>query len=161
MAAALSYSPTLSSAMAFGEAGQLDVWIHRFLTCEANNVPFSDGLKLCERYYVSPAPMPLGLFSRCVGPEEGMAYRVDGDAFSKRVANLERLIRAGTDLPPLIAHYVDGRFELNDGNHRYKAYENLGVESAWVIVWITGESEFRDYMEKHGVFTKDCVIVRR
>lgn len=156
-----NYSATLASALAYGRAEAIDVWIHLFLTGEGRNLTFSEGLKLAKRYYLSPAPMPLSLFSRCVGPEEGMTYRVDAGGFSSRVAKLEALIRDGADLPPLIAHYVDGGFELNDGNHRYKAYENLGFESAWVIVWITEESEFRDYAEKYGVYAKNCAVIRR
>ena len=65
------------------------------------------------------------------------------------------------DMPPLIAHYVDGDFELNDGNHRHQAYENLGIENVWVIVWITEESEYQVFLEKYGDYVKDCTVVRR
>jgi hypothetical protein len=61
----------------------------------------------------------------------------------------------------LIVHYADGGFELNDGNHRHKAYENLGIENAWVIIWITEKEELDDFMEKYGDYVKDCRIIRR
>ena len=63
----LKYSATLSSAKAYGEAEKMDAWIHLYLNEEGRNIPFSDGLKLFDRYYFSPALMPLRLFRRCAG----------------------------------------------------------------------------------------------
>ena len=126
--AMLKYSATLSSAKAYAEAGKLDAWIHLYLNEEGRNIPFSDGLKLFDRYYFSPAQFPIRLFTRCTGPEPEMKYRVDKDWWEYRIAELEKSIKADDDMPPLIVHFVDGGFELNDGNHRHKAYENLGIE---------------------------------
>ena len=56
---------------------------------------------------------------------------------------------------------VNGEFELNDGNHRHKAYENLGIEKAWVIFWITEEEEFQDFMKKYSEYAGDCVVIRK
>ena len=64
-------------------------------------------------------------------------------------------------MPPLIVHYVDGDFELNDGNHRHKAMENLGITDTWVIVWITEPEEYEDFMAKYGSLTGDCPVIRR
>jgi len=64
-------------------------------------------------------------------------------------------------MPPLIVHYAGGAFELNEGNHRHKAYENLGIENAWVILWITEETEKDDFLLKHGEYVKDCTVIRR
>lgn len=50
-----------------------------YLLEDGRNVPFSDGLKLFERYYIGPVKMPLELFHRCTGPEENMKYRIDKD----------------------------------------------------------------------------------
>lgn len=159
--AMLKYSATLSSAQSYAKAEKLDSWIHLYLNQEGRNIPFSDGLKLFDRYYFSPVMMPLKLFQRCTGPEENMKYQVDKDWFLHHVSELEKAIQENPDMPPLIVHYVDGEFELNDGNHRHKAYENLGVENVWVIVWITEEAEYDDFMEKYGDYVRDCVVVRR
>ena len=56
------------------------------------NIPFSDGLKLFDRYYFSPAEFPVSLFRRCAGPEEEMKYRIDKDWWEQRVAGLEKSI---------------------------------------------------------------------
>ena len=159
--AMLKYSATLSAAKAYAEAGKLDAWIHLYLNEEGRNIPFSDGLKLFDRYYISPAQFPISLFKRCTGPEPEMKYRIDKDWWEQRIRELEKAIPDDDDLPPLIVHYVDREFELNDGNHRHKAYENLGIEKAWVIIWITEKEELDAFMEKYGEYVKDCKVIRR
>ena len=57
--------------------------------------------------------------------------------------------------------YQTIKFELNDGNHRHKAYENLGIENAWVILWITEEAEKEDFLSRYGEYVKDCTVIRR
>ncbi len=159
--AMLKYAAALSSAKAYAGADKLDTWIHLYLNEEGRNIPFSDGLKLFDRYYISPAVFPLSLFTRCTGPEPEMKYQIHPEWWLEHVARLEESIQSDPDMPPLIVHYVDGAFELNDGNHRHKAYENLGIQNVWAIVWITEEAELNDFMDKYGEYVKDCRIIRR
>lgn len=58
--------------------------------------------------------MPLELFHRCSGPEENMKYRIDKDWWPIHVAALEDSIKKDPDMPPLIVHYVEDDFELNE-----------------------------------------------
>ncbi len=160
-AAMLKYSATLTSALEYSKAEKTDAWVHLYLNEEGRNIPFSDGLKLFDRYFISPAQFPLSFFQRCAGPEETMKYRIDEGWWSHKIEALTKVIEAGTEMPPIIVHYVDGEFELNDGNHRHKVYENLGVDKVWAIVWITEETEYNDFMSKYGEYVKDCTVVRR
>jgi len=66
----LKYSATLTSALEYGKAEKTDAWVHLYLNEEGRNIPFSDGLKLFDRYFISPAQFPLSFFQRCAGPEE-------------------------------------------------------------------------------------------
>ena len=157
----LKYSATLESAMEYGREEKTDAWIHLYLNEEGRNIPFSDGLKLFDRYFISPAQFPISLFHRCAGPEEDMKYRIDKGWWEHKLSEITKAVQEGREMPPMIVHYVDGEFELNDGNHRHKVYENLGIESAWVIIWITEEEELADFMSKYGEYVKDCTIVRR
>lgn len=159
--AMLKYSATLSSAKAYAAAGKLDAWIHLYLNEDGRNIPFSDGLKLFDRYYIGPALFPVSLFHRCAGPEEDMKYRIDPDWWAQKVSGLENAIRTDLDMPPIIVHYNEGAFELNDGNHRHRAMENLGVENTWAVVWITDQAEMDDFTEKYGEYVKDCPVIRR
>ena len=157
----LKYSATLESAMKYGKEEKTDAWVHLFLNEEGRNIAFSDGLKLCDRYYFSPAQFPISMFKRCSGPEEDMKYRVDAGWWEHKISELTKAVGSGEEMPPMIVHYVDGEFELNDGNHRHKVYEDLGIDKAWVIVWITEEEELKDFMCEYGAYVKDCTMIRR
>lgn len=150
----MEYRCALSSAEQFARAGKLEQWVHSYLLSDGNNREFSDGLKLFDRYYLGPVVMPLKLFHRCCGPEENMTFRVDGEWFEKHVTELLEALRTQPDMPPLIAHYVDGDFELNDGNHRFEALNRMGVERYPFIIWITEDTERAEFMEKYGEYLK-------
>ena len=157
----LEYNKTLSSALSYAKENKIDEWIHTYLLDEDRNVPFSDGLKLFERYYIGPVKMPLELFHRCTGPEENMKYRIDKDWWPIHVAALEDSIKKDPDMPPLIVHYVEDEFELNDGNTRFQAYTNLGVKEVNVIVWITEETEYQDFLKLYGKYVQGAQVIRR
>ena len=161
----LKYSATLESAKAYAEAEKLDAWIHLYLNEEGRNIPFSDGLKKCDRYYFSPALVPLNLLKRCSGPEPEMKYRVDQGWWEHKLGELKKTIEATPDFvnkcAPMFVEYTGGEFVLNDGNHRLQAYKDLGYEKAWVLFWITEEDEYQDFMKKYGEYVKDCVVIRK
>lgn len=148
----LDYKCTLSSAMEYAAAGKLEEWVHIYLLSDGHNKDFSDGLKLFDRFFLGPVKLPLHLFERCCGPEESMKFRVDPDWFEQHVSNLADAISRDKDMPPLIVHYVDGCFELNDGNHRFEACSRLGIEDYYVIVWITEKHEYDEFMEKYSEY---------
>lgn len=150
----LDYHCTLSSAIAYAAEGKLEEWVHAYLLSDGHNREFSDGLKLLDRYFLGPVRMPLMLFERCCGPEESMRFRVDAAWFEQHVSQLMEVVQREKDMPPLIVHYVDGGFELNDGNHRYEAYTRLGVRECYVIVWITEKEELDEFLERYGEYLK-------
>lgn len=150
----LDYQCNLTSAKQYAEAGRLEEWVHAYLLSDGHNKPFSDGLKLFDRRFLGPIEMPLTLFTRCCGPEPEMKYRVDAGWFEKHVTELAEVIRREPDMPPLIVHYVDGGFELNDGNHRHEAYTRLGIAAAPVIVWITEQAEYDEFVARFGEYLR-------
>lgn len=96
--------------------------------------------------------MPLSLFSRCCGPEEMKKYKIPQEDFERKVKKLQSVISTSQDMPPLIVHYVDSGFELNDGNHRLEAYKRLGIKEYDVIVWITHKEEYAEFMERYSEY---------
>lgn len=148
----MEYKCALSSAIDYARNGKLEEWIYTYLLSDGHNKEFSDGLKLFDRYFLGPVNMLRALFARCCGPEEGMKYVVSRESFEKKVSELEQVISAQEDMPPLIVHYVDGGFELNDGNHRLEAYKRLGIAAYYVIVWITEKEEYKAFMERYGKY---------
>lgn len=149
----IRYKGTLTSAVEYSKAGRLEEWIHAYLLSDGHNKEFSDGLKIVERYYIAPVKMPLSLFARWCGPEEGMKCKLDGTCFEIRVNGICEAIRSKADLPPLIVNYDMGTFELNDGNHRFEAYKRMEISEAYVIIWITGKESRNDYINRFGEYT--------
>lgn len=154
------YAATLSSAKSYAEALKLDEWIHTYLCGDGKNRPFSDGLKLMERYFIGPIEMPTALFERCTGPEEGMKFRTGREEFQRYVAQIERHIQRDPDMPPLIINYMDGCFVTNDGNHRLQAYKNLGIEKIPVIIWITEADAYDEFVMKFHDYAKSAPVIR-
>lgn len=51
-----------------------------------------------------------------------------------------------------IFNFSNGKFELNDGNHRYQAMIDAGRSEGEVIIWTTGDEDmvqFRDIYNKY------------
>ena len=145
----MEYSATLSSAREYAEQGKIEEWVHAYLCGEGHNKPFSDGLKLCVRYYTAPVALSLTELSRCCGPEEDMPFRVHPEVFERKVMGIMDAAESGADLPPLIVNYENGKFTLNDGNHRYEAYARLNFSECEVIIWTTAEQDMVDFKEKY------------
>jgi hypothetical protein len=143
---------SLKCATEYAEQGQIEQWVHDYLLNEGQNKEFSDGLKLYDRYFIGPIKMPLNLFKRCCGPEEDTKYRVDEKNFENHVKNLIDAIKVESDMPPLIANFVDGYFELNDGNHRFEAYSRLGITKHYFVIWITKKSDYDVFTKNYGEF---------
>jgi len=155
----MEYRNSTESAMEFAASGQLEEWVHAYLTTDGRNKPFSDGLKLVKRHYLGPARMPISLFSRCCGPEDGMKWRVDSTGFESKVTAIMDAIRNDTDIPPMIIHYFiennTPAFELTDGNHRYEAALRLGLKVFPVIIWITEDNEYGQFLDEYKNFFKN------
>lgn len=152
----MDYACTLTNAIECGEHGQIENWIHAYLLSDGHNKPFSDGLRLVERTFHGPVSFPLSLLKRNTGPEPEMRWQIHPEWFEIHVDRLIEAVKAGADLPPLIAHYwipegkIDGEFEMNDGNHRLEAFKRLGVERYHVIFWCTEQHEYDQLMERYG-----------
>jgi len=135
------YKPTSTSAITFADAGILEEWIQQFLRGEGNNLGFADGLLLAPRIYHAPQLMNLDKFERICGPEAGLKWQIDEAGFNGRVNEImSRFEKGDWDMPPLIINVSDGKYELNDGNHRYEALSRLGIKAHWVIFWETVEN---------------------
>ncbi len=144
----LKYRCSTSSAKEFADDDRLEEWVHLYLLSDGGNKAFSDGLKLFDRFYIGPLNMPLVLFNRCSGPEENMKYHENKEWFEKRVVALKDTFETTKDMPPLIVHYVDHDFELCDGNHRFEALKQLNIKEYPVIIWITEQDEYDEFVEK-------------
>ena len=87
--------------------------------------------------------------------------RIDKGWWPIHVAALEDSIKKDPDMPPLIAHYVEHGFEMNDGNTRLQAYKNLGIQEVNIIIWITEQEEYEEFMSRYGNYAEGAPVIRR
>lgn len=146
---------TLKSAETSYKDGKIDEWIYEYLLNDGNNEGLAHGLKLEKRHFLRPIKFPLNLVNRCCGPEKNMSYIVDETDFNIRVKKIENILNSDFDMPPLIVNYDKGNFHLNDGNHRHEAFNRLGIEKFWAIIWITSKCDYDDFMKTYGEYYKD------
>ncbi|MGD0058540.1 MAG: ParB/Srx family N-terminal domain-containing protein [Verrucomicrobiia bacterium] len=132
---------TIEEITEYAHNGQLEDWIDVFLRADGNNVLLADGLKKRKRYWIGPVQFPLKRLMRCCGPEEEMEYRESLENWNTKVDALIQHIKSEGELAPVIAQYGNGTFSIRDGNHRFGAYEKLGLEKYWALIWCDSEEE--------------------
>lgn len=142
----VNLSFTLKEALEFASKGNIEEWIHLFLNSEGNNKGLSDGLKLQKRFWVGPIEVSIDDLKRCCGPEPDMEYFNSLEDWEKRINNLQRLIKEGWDMPPLIVENTDGKPTIRDGNHRIEAMKRENFDKCWVIIW---DSNNQDNLNKY------------
>lgn len=151
----MRYGPTLSSAAEFSREGKLEEWVLRYLGSEdGHNQPFAQGLRQEPRVYLGPYLLPVGWLERCSGPEPDIEFPAHPMDFENRVRAMEEFLSSGRELPPVIVNVTGGRLVVNDGNHRVVAYERLGHETCWAILWATMGEESRTMEEWAGTHIK-------
>ena len=150
----LLFYPHIESAKEYDENGLLEEWIHTYLLFERKNKAFSDGLYQEERYYIGPVPMPVNLFHRSSGPEEGMKWRVDETVFEGRTQEWMDKIKSGEAVPPLIISYFDNAFEINCNSPLHEALVRMKIKTFPVIIWITLRKDYEDFKQNYGEYVK-------
>jgi len=145
----------LKNSLEFCQVHDVEAWVHAFLRNDGGNVPFSDGLKLEERSYIGPMTLSLNLFERCCGPEAHMKYIVDRDGFENYIGNMIKSFESGWEMPPLIINYSKGKFELNDGNHRFEALCRCNIQEYPVVIWTTGEEDKNQFIKAFENYLRD------
>lgn len=135
----------LKTAQEYATQGKLEDWIHIYLnTGYWQNIPFSDGLKRAQRWWIAPVKVPLNNLLRCCGPEENMPYRVSHENWENHVSHIKDTLTDIADLPPLIIEYQDGNYIISDGNHRHEAIRRKGWTHCHVIIWYNSLEEWQN-----------------
>lgn len=131
---------TSKEAIEYAKNGKIEAWIHAFLQGIGNNKELSNGLKREQRYYLGPDLVKLDQIHRCCGPEDEMEFHNPRESWELRVHRLQKLIRKGWDMPPLIVQNINGFLSIRDGNGRHEALKREKHESCYVIIWDNDET---------------------
>lgn len=133
----------VAEALRYAEAGQLEEWVHSYLTTgEWANLGLSDGLRLQPRWWVGPILVDIALLTRVVGPEDGMEFPVPADQWHTKINQMAASFTDLLEVPPLIALNRQGDLSLSDGNHRWASMRLKGWQRCWVIIWYLTEAEY-------------------
>lgn len=137
---------TLSQAMEYAGQGKIEEWIQLFLRNDGGNVILADGLLREPRYYIGPCKIHPKMLQIKSGAPEYLTKENDIRYFFAVVENMKKQY-GNWDTPPLIVEYDSGIFRVNDGRHRLEMYRQLGVESAYAVLWATGEKNYTELLE--------------
>ncbi len=137
---------TLSRAMEYAKKGKIAEWLQLFLRNDGGNIALADGLLREERACFGPVKIKLDMLQIKQGAPEYLTKENEIAYFFYVVDGMKTHYESW-DIPPLIVEYDKGVFRVNDGRHRLEMYRQLGIESAYAVLWGTGEENYRKLSE--------------
>lgn len=146
---------SIDNAIEYSNRNEIDKWLQLFLRDSSYehaspNIPLADGLLLEERFYIGPVLIDLDIITT-LRIEKDIENENDRQFYrEKENGILEKY--SDYNMPPLIAEYKNGKFNLVDGNHRYTALKKLNVDKYYVIIWGNKdlENEVKSIINKEG-----------
>jgi len=75
---------------------------------------------------------------------------VPKEVWESDVEAMEHSFEEGWRPPPLLVSHRDGRYCLEDGNHRYETLRRSGATHAWTILLSADDAERGEYPEEHS-----------
>lgn len=135
---------SVEGAAKAAERDELAEWVRAFLASPGSDNPvLANELTERHRWWIGPLLLPLHLLQRLAGPPtHPVLCPVDEEYWDDRVDDMARRIDEETWTPaPVIVSYEDGRFVLEDGNHRAEGLRRAGRESAWAVIGFADEED--------------------
>ncbi len=139
---------TLEIARGYAKKDMQHEWLQLFLRNDGKNLAFADGLLLKKRYYIGPVKINLDMLQLKAGAPEYLTRENDITYFFEIVDRMKAAFEEAWDVPPLIVNYAKGKYEVNDGRHRYEMYQQLDIKEAEVLFWITDEEDYNALKKK-------------
>lgn len=136
---------------ATGRGRRLEPWVLAYLYGPANNTPFAEGLKKEKRYWQGPLEVSLSKLTRVCGPEADMPYRVSESEWLEKTDKITQSFKDIKEFPPLIVSYQSTKSKtltIDDGNHRFQAFSNLGLERCWIIQWYPNLEHYKAHEKR-------------
>ena len=142
---------SLASARLAADQGRLDEWVVDFLASPgSDNERLAASLAFSGATYLGPIRFELSRLTPMAGPDEGdVVVPVAREDWESDVERMEHSIEEGWHPPPLLVSHRDGRYYLEDGNHRFETLRRSGAAYAWTILMFRDEAERDRYVEGH------------
>lgn len=134
---------SLASARSAADEGRLAEWVLDFLTSPgSDNAPLAAALAFSGAAFLGPIRFQLDRLTPMAGPdEERVVVPVAEEDWESDIEAMEHSIEQGWHPPPLLVSHRDGKFFLEDGNHRYETLRRAGTTHAWTILLFADEAE--------------------
>ena len=128
-----SHSPRAGAA---AQDGRLAAWVVDFLASPgSSNSALAAALAMREVTYLGPVRFALDRLTPMAGPDgDKVIVPVPKEDWESDVAAMVRSIEQGWHPPPLLVSHHDGKYFLEDGNHRCETLRRAGMAHAWTIL---------------------------
>jgi hypothetical protein len=143
---------SLASAQNAADEGRLADWVVDFLASPgSSNSALAAAFALRDATYAGPIRFALDRLTPMAGPvgDDVVVPEAEG-VWESEVEAMEHSIEHGWHPPPLLVSHHEGKYCLEDGNHRYETLRRMGATHAWVVL-IFGDGVERDrFLNEHG-----------
>jgi hypothetical protein len=142
---------SLTSAQHAADEGRLAEWVVDFLSSPGSSNPeLAAALAMKGPIYLGPIRFALDRLTPMAGPDgDEVIVPVDKEDWESDVEGMEHSIEEGWHPPPLLVSHHDGKYFLEDGNHRCESLRRAGVTSAWTILLFDDEVKRDRFMDEH------------
>jgi hypothetical protein len=142
---------SVASARRAADEGRLAEWVVDFLSSPGSSNPeLAVALAMRGTVYLGPIRMALDRLTPMAGPEgDEVVVSVPEEEWESEVEGMEHSIEEGWHPPPLLVSHHDGRYFVEDGNHRCETLRRTGARSAWTILLFPDEVERDRFVEEH------------
>ncbi len=144
---------SFASAKRAADGDRLADWVVDFLVSPgSDNAPLAAALVFGGATYLGPVRLRLDQITPLAGPDpDEVVVPVGEEEWEADVDAMKSSIQQGWHPPPLLVSHRDGRYFLEDGNHRYETLRRAGVTHAWVILVFTDQTQRRRFLAGHGL----------
>ncbi len=143
---------SLTSAQHAAEEGRLAEWVVDFLASPgSSNSALAAAFAMSGATYLGPIRFALDRLTPMAGPDrDEVVVPVAEEAWESDVEAMEHSIEQGWHPPPLLVSHHDGKYFLEDGNHRYETLRRTGATHAWIVLLFADEVERDRFLNEHG-----------
>ncbi len=143
---------SLASARRSADEGRLAEWVVDFLASPgSDNAPLAAALAFSGATYLGPIRFELDRITPMAGPEDDdVVVPVAEQVWESDVEAMEHSLERGWHPPPLLVSHHDGKYFLEDGNHRFETLRRTGATHAWAILLFSSEEDRDRYVQEHG-----------
>jgi len=134
---------SLASAKRAADEEQLAEWVTDFLSSPgSSNAELAASLAMKGTTYLGPIRFALDRLTPMAGPDgDDVIVPVAKEDWESDVEAMKHSIEQGWHPPPLLVSHHDGKYFLEDGNHRCETLRRAGITHAWAILLFADDTD--------------------